>query len=142
MISSFLFAITIAQVPVVMSGRDSLASPWVQSVQASCGRKVLTVAGYGAANPLDRRPQVLVGRRSFTGPAVRQLLDDLANRRAVYRFTILCDPRGGAELRIEEGEKQRGGGVRYRSGAAFIKGNRLVSYTGLEEADADSFWFR
>lgn len=139
---SFLVASLLAQVPVVMSGRDSPASPWVQSVQASCGSNVLTVAGYGAARPLDRRPRVLVGRRSVTGPAVRQLLDDLATRGAVYRLTILCDARGGTELRIDEGMKQRGGGVHYRSGVAFIKGKLLVSYTGLEEADADTFWFR
>lgn len=138
---SFLVASLLAQGPVVMSGRDSLASPWVHSVQASCGRNVLTVVGYGAADPLDRRPQVLVGRRSLTGPAVRQLLDDLANRRAVYRMQILCDPVG-TELRIDEGEKQRGGGGHYRSGVTFIKGKLLVSYTGREEADADSFWFR
>ena len=131
-----------SQVPTVTVREPRPATSWVQSVRANCGRNTLTVAGYGVASPLERAPQVLVGRRTLAGKSVARLLGDLSNRRAVYPLRILCDRDGAMTLRINEGEKQRGGGVRYRSGAAFMKGNLLVSYTGLEEADEESFWFR
>jgi hypothetical protein len=94
------------------------------------------------ARPLDATPQLLVGRRPVAGPAVRQLREDLSHGAAVYRLQILCGRSGGINLRISEGETQQGGAVRYRGASASINGNRLVHYTGLQEARPDSFWFR
>lgn len=141
MLFSFL---ALALVPdVVIRSRDPLpALPWVQSVRASCGSSALTVSGYGAATPLDREPKLLVGERPITGKATEQLLDDLSHRGAAYRLQILCGSPGAITLRINKGERQLDGSIRYRSGAARIRGNLLVSYTGLEEAGPDSFWFR
>lgn len=128
--------------PVVSVKEPSAASPWVQSVRASCGASELLIAGYGAAKPLGRIPKILVSGRPVTGRALNQLQADLSYRRAAYRLEILCGNLGGITLRINIGEKQLDGTVQFQSGAAFMKGNRLVSYTGLQIGDADSFWFR
>jgi len=128
--------------PVIAPRHPHAASPWVQSVRASCGANVLAVAGYGGGRPLDRVATLRANDRPVTGPAVRRLLDDLSHRRSVYRLTILCGESGRIEFRIDEGEKQADGPVRYWSSAALVRGNRLVSYTGRQESDADSFWFR
>jgi hypothetical protein len=139
---SVLLALALAQGPVIRTQEPLAASPWVLSVRASCGSRVLTVSGYGAARPREPAPQLLVGRRPVTGPAVGQLLEDLSHPAAVYRLQILCYRSGGINLRISEGETQQGGAVRYRTASATIRGNQLVSYTGLQEAEARSFWFR
>lgn len=128
--------------PVISPRHPHSALPWVQSVRARCGSTALAIDGYGAAKPLEGVPELLINDQPITGKSIPLLLNDLSNRRAVYRLQILCGDPGEITVRIDEGEKQAGGAVRYRSGAAFIEAGRLVTYTGLEEADADSFWFR
>jgi len=128
--------------PVVMTREPHAASPWTQSVRARCGNAEIAIEGYGAGRPLDRAPRLRLNGRPVAGDAVERLLDDLAHRSAVYRVQVLCGQGGEITVRIDEGEKRAGGPVRYRSGGALIRGNRLVSYTGLEASDADSFWFR
>lgn len=137
-----LVALMVQPGPVIAPRHPHAASPWVQSVRASCRRDVLTIDGYGGGRPLDRVPTLRVNGRPVTGGAVGQLVDDLSNKRAAYRLAILCGDAGEMGLRISEGEQLLDGPVRYRSGAAFIRGNRLQSYTGLQDANADSFWFR
>ena len=146
---SFILALALAQnpvgpsqVPVIGGWEPRAASPWVRSERATCGSNVLTISGYGGGRPLDRVAEVLVNGRPVTGKAVSQFRKDLSNGWAVYRFQMLCGIPGGITVRITEGEKQKEGPVRYRSGLAFIRGNLLVSYSGLQEADADSYWFR
>lgn len=139
---AFLLLAMVGADPVIAPRHPQAASPWVQSVRARCGADALAVAGYGGGRPLDRVATMQVNDRPVTGPAVRRLLDDLSHRRSVYRLTILCGEAGRIELRIDEGEKQADGPVRYWSSAALVRGARLVSYTGRQESEADSFWFR
>ena len=134
--------LALAQNPVVMTREPHAASPWVQSVQARCGNSDLLVSGYGARKPLEETAKVSVNGVPVTGSVIAKFQTDLSRRRAVYRLQILCGRLGAMTLRINVGERQRDGQVLYRSGAATIKGDALVSYTGLQTSDADGFWFR
>jgi hypothetical protein len=141
MISLSILALAVS--PISIGGREpQAASPWVQSTQASCGPRIVSVSGYGAAKPLDRRPSITIGGRPARGPSVGQMLADLSHRRAAYRLTIACGGSFDITLRIYAGEKLENGAIRYSSAAAFFRGDRLVSYTGLQEANADTFWYR
>lgn len=139
---TLLLTMLLSSQPTVYSREPHAASPWVQSTRASCGRTSLVISGYGAANPLDHNPSVSLNGRPIVGRAVRQLISDLGHRRAAYRIQVLCGGSNDITVRIDEGEKQKDETVRYRSGAAFINGNRLTTYKGLAEADASAFWFR
>ena len=139
---SFFLAVALTQVPVITVREPRAASPWVRSVRANCGNNELTISGYGGGRPLDRVAEVRVNGRPVTGNSIGQFRKDLSNGWAAYRLQILCGASGTITVRISEGEKQRNGPVRYRSGAGHIRGNVLFSYTGLQDADADSFWFR
>jgi hypothetical protein len=139
----YVFVLTLlSQVPIVMTHEPRSASPLTQSVSANCGRTPLLISGYGVARPLGRTPRFLVNGRPIAGQAAAQILHDLSNRRAVYRFEILCGDPGEVTVRINMGERQVGGPVRYQIGSVVIRGNRLFSYRGLEESNEDRFWFR
>ena len=137
-----LSAILISQAPVVTTREPAGASPWVQSVQAGCGESTLLIAGYGVVRPLDSAASVLVDGQAVTGVAAPRLLEDLSSRRAAYRFELLCGRPGDFTVRIYEGERQAGGAVRYRAAQALISNGRVESYSGYEESDEASFWFR
>ena len=141
MIGFFVAAVLSFQ-PVIGGREPRAASPWEQSVKARCGRSTVEISGYGAAKPLDRKATVRINGRGVEGSGRAQLLTDLANRRAAYRIAILCGGSQDFTIRVHVGEKQIDGNVRYWSGAVFLKGNRLVTYTGLQEGDESSFWFR
>jgi hypothetical protein len=111
-------------------------------VEAKCGASKVLISGYGAGRPLDRAAAILVDGHTVQGPKRASLLADLTHRRAAYRVEILCDSPQNVTVRIHVGEKQADGNVRYWSGAAFLKGRTLLSYTGLQESDQESFWFR
>lgn len=128
--------------PVISPIHPHAASPWIQSVRASCGNTTLTIEGYGAGRPIGLQTKLLINGKPLTGGFAPQLLDDLSHGRAVYRLQILCGRSGETTLRIAEGEKLFNGPVRYRSAVASIKDNRLQSYTGLQDSDANSYWFR
>ena len=129
--------------PIYIGGREPhAASPWVQSTHASCGKNVISIAGYGAAMPLDRPASIFINKRPPVGPALAQLLTDLSHRRAAYRLTVACGGSFHITLRVMEGEKQIDGTIRYSSAAAFFRGNTLMSYTGLQHANAETFWYR
>jgi hypothetical protein len=138
------FLILAVAVPnIYIGGREpQAASPWVQSTRASCGPLLISVSGYGAAKPLGRRPSIMIGNHPARGAGVAQLLTDLAHRRAAYRLTVSCGGMSEIAVRIYEGEKVPNGVIRYSSAAAFFRGSRLVSYTGLQEANAETFWYR
>jgi hypothetical protein len=91
---------------------------------------------------LERRPSITIGGRRAHGTGVVELLSDLSHRRAAYRLTIACGGSFDVTLRIYAGEKLENGAIRYSSAAAFFRGDRLVSYTGLQEGNADTFWYR
>jgi len=141
MISMTLFAVMASQASVTVHEPRS-ANPWVQSTRASCGSANIVVSGYGAANPLDQRPSVTVGGHPARGPAMTRLLADLAHRRAAYRLTISCGRSSEVALRIYQGEKLEDGSIRYGSASASFVGERLISYTGLQAANAETFWYR
>jgi len=71
-----------------------------------------------------------------------RLLADLAHRRAAYRLTISCGRSSEVALRIYQGEKLEDGSIRYGSASASFVGERLISYTGLQAANAETFWYR
>lgn len=129
-------------VPVITTREPRPASPWVQSVQASCGQNVVIVSGYGVGRPLDQPVRILVNGRPVTGRDVQRLRNDLSKDSAVYRLQFLCSSSGGITMRIAEGFTDSNGTIRYRSGAAVIRGNTLSRYLEMEDADAKAFWFR
>src|SRR4028118_399446 len=118
MLSSIL-ALGVVQAPVITVQEPKAASPWVQIVRANCGPNVLTISGYGVARPKEKKPEIRVNERPVRGTAVRQLLEDLSTRSGAYRLQILCSASGGITVRINEGDKQENGSVRYRSGRAY-----------------------
>jgi hypothetical protein len=139
---SLLLTALLAQ-PVDFTVREpSPASPWTQSVRAFCGRNELRIEGYGAGHPPNPTPSLRVNGRLAQGAAVRQIVADLSNRRAVYRLEIVCGDPGTFSVRISQGEANENGTVRYRFGRAFFRGNLLQMYRGLEDGPADGFWFR
>lgn len=138
---SLILAAALASHPVLIGREPRAASPWEQSVRARCGRSTIVISGYGVARPLDRSAMILINGRPIEGPKRTELLADLARRSAGYRIEILCGSRE-ITIRIRIGEREPGKAVRFWSGAVFLRGNRIVSYTGLQEGDERSFWFR
>ena len=136
-----LYAMAVSQI-AVSTHEPRSASPWVQSTRASCGQVAVLISGYGAANPLGQRPSIKIGGRPARGSGVTRLLDDLSHRRAAYRLTISCGRRSEVTLRIHEGEKLEDGTIRYRSAVAYLEKERLASYSGLQDANAETFWYR
>jgi hypothetical protein len=130
--------------PIVLMVREPrAASPWVQSVRATCGKSTITISGYGAGRPLAKSPEISVNGRPVRGGVAARLKADLSRGRAVYRLQILCSGSDDeVTVRVNVGEKPATGDVEYKSGAAYFKRGRLDSYTGLEASDADGFWFR
>jgi hypothetical protein len=128
--------------PVIAAREPHSASPLSQLVQANCGGSELVISGYGAARPLNGRAELVVADRPIEGDAVERLRSDLSHRRSVYRLEVLCGSSGQITLRINVGERQEDGDIRYQSGAALIRGNRLEHYTGLQASNVDTFWFR
>ena len=126
---------------VIRTIEPRAASPWVQSVRATCPAGLIEISGYGPSRPVGRSASIRIGGRPVAG-ALAPLLADLSGGRAVYRLGILCDRKTGITLRLNKGERQPDGSVRYQSGAASFTNGRLVSYTGLQPSDEDGFWFR
>lgn len=129
--------------PVILNYDPPPADSWVQSVDFQCGRSTLRVAGYGAAYPVNRPVRITVDGLAITGSKVAALKADLSSRRAVFRLGVRCSKQTGEiGLVIDSGEKAADGQMRFRNGIATIRGRALVSYSGLEESNADTFWFR
>ena len=143
MILSWLIAAAlVAPDPVVMTREPHPPSDWNLSTQANCGSSPLVISGYGASVLTGAKPKMTRDGQAVTGPDIDRLIADLSTLRAVYRFSVQCGHMGTITLRIYEGEAQRDDTVRFRAGLATIKDNRLDFYTGLEPADAETFWYR
>ena len=67
---------------------------------------------------------------------------DLTRRSAVYRLEMICGPNGDFVVRINRGEAGRGDSVQYEVASATIRRSEVMSYSGMETADASKFWFR
>lgn len=137
-----MFAIALAQNPVVMAPRGLPPSRWNLSTQADCGRRRLQISGYGVSVYTGATPRVTFEGRPLRGAKVAQLIADLSEIEAVYRFSVQCERTGELTLSISEGKLQRDGSVHYRAGLATIKAGKLDFYSGLDPADTESFWFR
>lgn len=137
-----LNVILVFQDPSVIVREPQLASPWIQTLEAKCSDQELRVANYGARNPVDTEPQVHLNSQPMIGSGSEQLLRDLSNYRAVYRFQVLCNRDDEITLVVGEGESPYEGPIRYRVSSARFTQGRLVSYSGFEEANEAAFWFR
>ena len=119
------------------------ADPWTQTVEARCGRRRLTISGYGPRRPLGRMPEVRIDGRAVEGEAAGRLIEDLSSGSAVYRFQIRCGPVGDDQsLVVSRGERRPDGDVVYQTSSARFENGRLRSYSGFETTDADGFWVR
>ena len=119
------------------------ADPWTQTVEARCGRRRLTISGYGPRRPLGRMPEVRIDGRAVEGEAAGRLIEDLSSGSAVYRFQIRCGAVGDDQsLVVSRGDRSRDGDVIYQRSSARFDNGRLRSYSGFEPTDADGFWFR
>jgi hypothetical protein len=136
------FLIAASTAPVIAGHEPRAASPWIQSTKATCGNNVISISGYGAAKPLDSRASISLNARPASGAKVARLLSDLSSRRAAYRLIILCAESSEITLQIVRGEKLADRTIQFHSGAASFRGSQLVSYTGLQESNAETFWFR
>ncbi len=101
---SALFALllvpAIAQNPVVMVAEPLPPTRWNLTTQASCYNKPLIFSGYGASVHSGNIPKVTFGGRALNGPSVAQLITDLSNVTAIYRFSIQCGRTGEVTVRI------------------------------------------
>jgi len=129
---------------IIISIREPRAAdPWTQTVEARCGRRRLTISGYGPRRPLGRMAEVRIDGRSIGGEAAARLIEDLSAGSTVYRFQILCGAVGDNQsLVVSRGERNREGDVIYQTSSARFENGRLRSYSGFETTDADGFWFR
>lgn len=131
------------QDPVISNYDPPAADEWEQSVQFKCRASTLRIAGYGAARPLDRATEVTVDGRPLGGAQADAMRKDLSVREAAYRLAASCDRRSGAfDLFIYSGAKLENGRIVFKSGSGTIKGGQLDRYTGLQESDVETFWFR
>jgi hypothetical protein len=133
-----------ADLPVIIRTVEPRApAQYRLTLRQNCRGHRLEIDGYGLSRPTGGAARIRVNGRPLQGEGVARLQADLSNPAALYRLVGVC-VRGerGTDIRINRGERLRGAGVEYRAGRATIVGTRLVSYTGLEPADADSFWFR
>ncbi|WP_137864155.1 MULTISPECIES: hypothetical protein [unclassified Sphingomonas] len=126
----------------VVSHEPTQPESWEQGVEFRCGKDLLRISGYGAAAPLDRPVQLKLNGRSLSLATTRQLRQDLASRRAVYRLTARCPRGGGITMLYWVAEKQVSGEINYSGGMARFGKGALASYSGLSKSNIDGFMFR
>jgi hypothetical protein len=137
-----MLALALAQNPVVMVREPLPPSQWVLTTGADCGKASLRFSDFGVGLNAGATPRVTLRGRPLAGPSVAQLIADLSTVRAIYRFSIQCERDGDILVRIYSGEAQRDGPVQYRAALARIKRRKLDYYSGLEPANAETFWYR
>jgi hypothetical protein len=131
----------IPRLPITREPRP--ANPWQQSVSLTCGSATYRVIGYGAAYPLGSPVRITVNRRPFRGPAAALLARDLSTQGAAYRIAGLCSrDSSDLELVVYRGLASPGRAVAFHVGAAQLSRRGEIYYPGMEEADAETFWFR
>lgn len=126
---------------VIRTSEPRIADPWTQSVRATCGPDTLEIRGYGAGRPLDREAEIRMNGRPVAGADVARIAADLSSGRAVYRFQMRCG-RAGFDILVNRGEAQIDEPVRYETARAVFQDGELVSYSGMEAAGPEGFWFR
>lgn len=116
-------------------------STLMSSFEIQCGSDTLVVANYGLARPRGRQPVIRLNGRTLTGQVAGRLRVDLSAQDTVYQLTGVCfQPGPSIQFQIYSA-RNTPGGVRYHVGRAdFYRGR--ISYTGLEEVNAETFWFR
>lgn len=131
----------IPRLPITREPRP--AQPWLQTVTLSCGRATYRISGFGAAYPATTPVTITVDRRPIHGAAAAALGRDLAQRGAAYRISGLCARDSDhIELLIYRGLAAPGAPVSFHVGAAWLSPRGEIVYHGMEEADAETFWFR
>ncbi len=137
----FLFWLTMAQAPVVMSYHPPAAEGWHQSQRFRCGKTELRIEGIALSKPLQGAA-IFVNDRPLRGESVTALRRDLSNSRAVYRLGAVClQTSGSFQLYIDTGEKPHTGDVIFKKGVAYINNDELKMYR-TELSNSESFWFR
>lgn len=128
--------------PAIYNYDPPVADEWEQSVVFRCGLSTLRISGYGPARPLHRPVKITFDGEQVTGDRLPLLLTDLKRPRARYHIGAVCGRDGRFGLRIYTGEKSEAGDVLFHVGSAAVRDGVLLSYEGLESANADDFWFR
>lgn len=119
------------------------ANPWVQSVALTCGQAVYRISGYGVAYPAATPVRITVNGRPVRGEGMPALARDLAERGAAYRIVGLCSRRSSdIQLQFYRGLAAPRRPVSFHVGTAEISARGRLIYEGLEEVDAETFWFR
>lgn len=143
MSSIALFALLFAGQEIVVSAVEPRAAdPWIQSVSARCGGATLRIEGYGAGRPLDRGVSLSTDGADVQGVHVADMAADLGHVSAAYRLEITCGRDDAFMVRINRGEAGMADAVRYKVASATIQGKALTSYSGMQPANASTFWFR
>jgi hypothetical protein len=107
----------------------------------SCGSTRLRIKNFGHARPLGTSPRIFMNNRRVTGQLAGSLEHDLANARAIYRFSTRC-PQEGGELQLEVYTvKEEGGILKYQVGRASFVDGKLVFHKPLSLIDEGTFWF-
>ena len=128
--------------PIEVTVREPVAaSPWSESVSASCGPRTLIVLR--PLSPLGAPPRVTIDGNAVEGD-ISELVRDLGEPSAAYRFSVLCpqDTTSTAiSLRWVRGLSDETGVPTFRAGYAFFRDGR-VEETDSFEASAEDFWYR
>lgn len=135
-------ALHLMEVPRILVARE--ASPpdrFVQALSIGCGRETLHVGGFGHVRPQGRTPTVELNGNELVGKEADDLREDLSQPTSVYRLSGQCGAEGdGIIVRIHVATLADGP-IAYRVGRAEFLHGRLSHYTGLNPANAETFWF-
>ena len=126
---------------VVMVKEPVAASPWTESVSASCGSNTLEVLQ--PWRPVGAAPEVTINGKPVEGD-MSELVRDLSEPRAAYRFSVRCsqDPSSTAiSLHWVRGLSDETGVLAFRAGRAAFQDGRVVE-TDSFEVTAEDFWYR
>ena len=135
----FLAVLATMQNPVIISREPRPASPWTVTFDAACGSERLEIGQ--PIYPAGQAPEIRINGQRARGD-VRLLQQEVGERRAAYRFSLLCPQQGDRmHLRWVRGLADQHGHVAYRSGAATFQGGELIS-SHAEESNAETFWYR
>ena len=133
----YLLAVA-AQDPRLIAHHPVPATPWSETFTARCGRDELQILR--PLYPLGNRPTLLINRQP-AGGNLSDLIADLSEVRAAYRFSFLCSQsRTAMQLRWVRGLAYQGR-VTYRAGSANFRDGALTS-SRSHEVNESTFWYR
>lgn len=109
--------------------------------EAVCDTMRLRIENFGLTYSRDAVPTVTLNGHRLRGDQAAALERDLADQRAVYRFSTRC-PQNSHQIQLEiYSGKAADGGPEFRSGRAFFHDDALSTYEPLEPARSLDFWF-